>query len=84
MKTELFYPRDWQGASSEQFIQALDAYIRWYNKAQIKISLGSLSPVDHRMSLGCWRRPHGEIGGRVIEDEARHCHETGAQPYNES
>ena len=51
MKTELFYPRDWHGASIEQFIQGLDAYIRWYNETQIKISLGSLSPVEYPMSL---------------------------------
>jgi putative transposase len=52
LKTELFYPRNWQTASIEHFIQALDAYIRWYNESRIKISLGSLSPVEYRRSLG--------------------------------
>ena len=52
LKTELFYPRNWQGASIEQFIQTIDSYIRWYNEKRIKISLGSLSPVEYRMSLG--------------------------------
>ncbi|BCN13362.1 hypothetical protein RPSD_52470 (plasmid) [Ralstonia solanacearum] len=28
LKTELFYPRNWQSTTIEQFIQALDAYIR--------------------------------------------------------
>ncbi|MCM3566143.1 IS3 family transposase, partial [Hydrogenophaga intermedia] len=28
------------------------AYIRWYNEKRIKISLGSLSPVEYRRSLG--------------------------------
>ena len=49
---EHFYPRDWQSATIEQFMQALDAYIRWYNEKRIKISLGSLSPVEYRRSLG--------------------------------
>lgn len=52
LKTELFYPRNWQTTSLEQFIQTLDAYIRWYNDKRIKISLGSLSPVEYRRSLG--------------------------------
>ncbi|NDE34790.1 MAG: hypothetical protein EBY15_04985, partial [Gammaproteobacteria bacterium] len=29
-----------------------DSYIRWYNEKRIKISLGSLSPVEYRLSLG--------------------------------
>jgi putative transposase len=28
LKTELFYPRNWQGTTIEQFIQVADAYIR--------------------------------------------------------
>jgi putative transposase len=52
LKTELFYPRHWQSTSIEQFIQALDSYIRWYNEKRIKISLGVLSPIEYRESLG--------------------------------
>ena len=52
LKTERFYPRNWQSTSIEQFIQALDLYIRWYNEKRIKISLGALSPVEYRESLG--------------------------------
>ena len=52
LKTELFYPRNWQSTSIEQFIQTVDSYIRWYNEKRIKISLGSLSPVEYRLSLG--------------------------------
>ena len=52
LKTELFYPRDWQATTLEQFIQAVDAYIRWYNEKRIKIFLGSLSPAEYRESLG--------------------------------
>lgn len=52
LKNELFYSRDWQGVTIEQFIQTVDAYIRWYNEKRIKVSLGSLSPVQYRESLG--------------------------------
>jgi hypothetical protein len=52
LKTELFYPRDWQARTIEQFIQVVDSYIRWYNEKRIKISLGSLSPIEYRESLG--------------------------------
>ena len=52
MKTEMFYPRDWRSTTIEQFIQALDSYIRWYNEKRIKPSLGYLSPIEYRESLG--------------------------------
>jgi putative transposase len=52
LKTELFYPRNWQDSTIEQFIEVVDSYIRWYNEKRIKISLGSLSPLDYRESLG--------------------------------
>lgn len=52
LKTELFYSRDWQGTTIDQFIQILDPYIRWYNEKRIKISLGSLSPIEYRAILG--------------------------------
>ena len=52
LKTELFYPRNWQATTIEQFIQVVDSYIRWYNEKRIKISLGSLSPLEYRESLG--------------------------------
>ena len=52
LKTELFYPRNWQATTIEQFIEVVDSYIRWYNEKRIKISLGSLSPLEYRKSLG--------------------------------
>lgn len=52
LKTEMFYPRNWQSTSIEQFKQELDSYIRWYNERRIKMSLGALSPVEYRKSLG--------------------------------
>jgi putative transposase len=52
LKNELFYPRDWKATTIEQFIEAVDSYIRWYNEKRIKISLGALSPIEYRESLG--------------------------------
>ena len=52
LKTELFYPRDWQATTIDQFIEVVDSYIRWYNEKRIKISLDSLSPLEYRESLG--------------------------------
>jgi transposase InsO family protein/transposase-like protein len=52
LKNELFYPRDWKSTTVEQFIEVVDSYIRWYNEKRIKISLGSLSPIEYRVSLG--------------------------------
>ncbi|BEP58809.1 hypothetical protein GmRootV118_60530 [Variovorax sp. V118] len=52
LKTELFYPRNWQSTTIEQFIQAVDSYIRWYNEQRIKISLGSLDPA-HKCLADC-------------------------------
>jgi putative transposase len=52
LKTELFYPRDWKTATIEQFVKEVDAYIHWYNEKRIKISLGALSPIEYRKSLG--------------------------------
>ncbi len=52
LKMELFYPRNWEATTIDQFIQVVDSYIRWYNEKRIKISLGSLSPIEYRESLG--------------------------------
>jgi transposase InsO family protein/transposase-like protein len=52
LKTELFYPRNWQATTIEQFIEVVGSYIRWYNDKRIKISLGSLSPSEYRERLG--------------------------------
>lgn len=52
LKTKLFYPRDWKTITIEQFVREIDAYIRWYNEKRIKLSLGSLSPIEYRRSLG--------------------------------
>lgn len=52
LKTEMFYPREWRATTIEGFIAELDSYIRWSNDDRIKVSLGALSPVEYRESLG--------------------------------
>ena len=52
IKNEMFYNRSWAGVSIEEFIDILDEYLHWYNEKRIKISLGALSPLEYRRSLG--------------------------------
>lgn len=52
LKTEMFFARDWLSTSLEEFVAAVDAYIRWYNEVRIKSSLGFRSPAEHRRRLG--------------------------------
>jgi len=44
----MFYGRPWQDVSVDGFMDALDGYMRWYNEARIKMSLGGLSPLEYR------------------------------------
>jgi transposase InsO family protein/transposase-like protein len=52
LKTEFFYGVDWQGVSLERFIEQVDAYIQWYNRKRVKLSLGGQSPLEYRGGLG--------------------------------
>lgn len=52
MKNEFFYYRDWTGVSAEEFTERLDKWLRYYNDERIKESLGWLSPMQYRKSLG--------------------------------
>lgn len=52
LKNEFFYCRPWRGVTIEVFIRDLDAYINWYNEERIKTSLGGMSPLEYRRSLG--------------------------------
>ena len=52
LKVEFFYGRDWSGWSIHGFMDALDEYIHWYNEEGIKLSLGGMSPMRYRRSLG--------------------------------
>lgn len=52
LKNEMFYGRSWQETSLDEFIAVLDDYIHWYNESRIKESLGWMSPLEYRRSLG--------------------------------
>ena len=52
LKNEMFYGVSWRGVSIDEFISELDRYIHWYAEKRIKISLGGMSPIDYRRSLG--------------------------------
>ena len=52
LKNEMFYGVSWGGVSIDEFISELDRYIHWYAEKRIKISLGGMSPIDYRRSLG--------------------------------
>lgn len=48
LKNEFFYNKNWNNCSVKEFISKLNNYINWYNNKRIKISLGSLSPMEYR------------------------------------
>lgn len=52
IKNEMFYNRSWAGVSIDEFIDILDEYLHWYNEKRIKMSLGAMSPLEYRRSLG--------------------------------
>ena len=52
LKNEMFYNRNWSGITITQFIAILNEYISWYNETRIKTSLGNMSPLEYRRSLG--------------------------------
>lgn len=52
IKNEMFYNTDWTGISISDFIETLNNYLVWYNETRIKKSLGYMSPMEYRRSLG--------------------------------
>ena len=52
LKNEMFYGRSWVGVPMDDFINEINSYIEWYNTKRIKQSLGYMSPVEYRHSLG--------------------------------
>lgn len=52
IKNEMFYNRNWNGISIPCFIEILNNYLIWYNEKRIKTSLGNMSPLEYRRSLG--------------------------------
>lgn len=52
IKNEMFYNRTWKDRTMDSFLETLDNYLHWYNNKRIKVSLGNMSPVQYRISLG--------------------------------
>lgn len=52
LKNEMFYNKDWSDVSISDFIKILNDYIVWYNELRIKKTLGYMSPMEYRQSLG--------------------------------
>lgn len=52
LKIEFYYGRDWRGVSAQEFMDRLDAYMRYYRDERIKKSLGWLSPKEYRERFG--------------------------------
>ena len=52
MKNEMFYSEKWDKISIEEFISIINQYMQWYRDKRIKLSLGGLSPMEYRRSLG--------------------------------
>lgn len=48
----MYHGREWSGITPENFMQHVDAYIRWYNERRIKLSLGAVSPEMYCRQLG--------------------------------
>lgn len=48
----MFYGRNWNHVSIDEFIVMLDSYIHSYNTKRIKQSLAWLSPVEYLMRMG--------------------------------
>lgn len=52
IKQELFYNRSWTNVSAQDFIKYLNIYLIWFSEVRIKESLGWLSPIQYRITLG--------------------------------
>lgn len=52
LKNEMFYNRNWRRYTVDRFIFELNEYMHWYNEERIKMSLGGMSPLEYRRSLG--------------------------------
>lgn len=51
-KIEFFHGRDWAEVTIEEFMDMLDAYLRWYGDVRIKGDLDYRSPMQYRRDLG--------------------------------
>ncbi|TCK96567.1 integrase-like protein [Paraburkholderia sp. BL9I2N2] len=68
LKMELFYPRDRQATTIDQFIEAVDCYIRWYNES------GSKSRLAHSVPSNTGRALRLQYKHKQVQD---FCHTPG-------
>lgn len=52
MKCEMFHGRDWSGVTLDELERRINEYIGWHNAKRIKRSLGGMSPLRFRETLG--------------------------------
>jgi len=52
MKNEIFYGRDCTNTTLDELEAKMDGYIVWHNEKRQKRSLGSMSSLQYRRSLG--------------------------------
>lgn len=52
MKNEMFYGIKWDDTEVSEFIDIVNEYMEWYREKRIKVSLGGMSPMEYRRSLG--------------------------------
>ena len=52
IKNEFSCHRDWRGVTAEGLVDRLDAYLHYHDEERVKESLGWMSPVQYRESLG--------------------------------
>lgn len=52
LKIGFLHGCDWAGATVEEFMGMLDAYLRWYRDVRVKSDLGYRSPMQYRRDLG--------------------------------
>jgi putative transposase len=52
MENEMLYGRDWSAATLDELGVKMDGHIVWHNEKRQKRSLGSMSPLQYRRSLG--------------------------------
>ena len=52
IKNEIFYGRDWQGWSLDDFMYFLSRYLNWFCYERIKLGFNGKSPMTRRFELG--------------------------------
>lgn len=52
LKIEFFFDCEWDDVALDEFMDMLDAYLRWYRDVRIKSDLGYRSPMQYRKELG--------------------------------